>query len=305
MRKTAAAITLITALLITAIAGTFLVRLGKANPYMHDSVKEGEVPPPNGTKPPEILVFIPTSNTAYPSRNISLTFNVTVPKPDNATLPLSELSYKGSWQSEKTTINIDSLYRRHNNTFPFNVAANLTDVPQGPHWLTINATATGFGGWTKIVYDHNVFGFPVAHHYYVTYSLTTQAMVNFAIDTTAPKGSILTSQNKTYRSPDVSLNFAVNEESSQAAYSLDCGENVTVSGNSTLPTLPVGLHNVTVYAWDAAGNVGASETVFFTLAEPESFPTVPVAAVSAASIAAVAAGLLLHNRKRRREAAWA
>ncbi len=76
----------------------------------------------------------------------------------------------------------------------------------------------------------------------------------------------------------------------------------------TLRYLDYLLERITllVYAWDAAGNVGASEIVAFTVAEPEPelepFPTVPAAAISVASIAAVAAGLLLYHRKRREEA---
>jgi len=65
-----------------------------------------------------------------------------------------------------------------------------------------------------------------------------------------------------------------------------------------LPSVPIGEHNVRVYAWDAAGNVGASEIIVFIVADPEIFPTVPVVVVSAASIAAVAAGLLVYFKKR-------
>ena len=38
------------------------------------------------------------------------------------------------------------------------------------------------------------------------------------------------------------------------------------------------MHNVTVYARDEFENVGASETVHFTVELPESFPTTLVAA---------------------------
>jgi len=287
-------------LLLSVAAGTQLVELGSANPYLVENVKEGEVPPPNGTKPPEILVLSPANKTAYPLTTISLNFNVSVPQPENAPLPLSELAYRGSWQSEKTTINIDSLYRRHKNIFPFNIVVNLTDVPEGPHWVTVNATATGFGGWTRTEYGSNGY-VPVRYDYYVTYSVTTQEAVNFTIDTTIPNISILTLQNKTYNAPDVLLDFAVNEELSQVAYSLDGGDNVTISGNATLAGLSAGEHNVTVYATDLAGNVGGSETIFFSVAEP--FPTVPVASSSIASAAVLSAGFILYRRKRRREAA--
>jgi hypothetical protein len=111
-------------------------------------------------------------------------------------------------------------------------------------------------------------------------------------------------ENQTYTSADVPLSFAVNETTSQTAYSLDGQENVTaVAGNTTLTGLPNGVHNVTVYAHDLAGNIGASETVTFTVAEePEPFPTAPVAAASVATVAVALVGLLVYFRKRKHQA---
>jgi hypothetical protein len=88
------------------------------------------------------------------------------------------------------------------------------------------------------------------------------------------------------------------------SYCLD-GANVTVAGNTTIAELSYGAHNLTVYAVDVAGNVGASETVYFTIAEfepepePELFPAVPVAAASVASIAVVGVVLLVYFKKRK------
>jgi hypothetical protein len=68
----------------------------------------------------------------------------------------------------------------------------------------------------------------------------------------------------------------------------------------TLTRLSNGAHNVTVYAADEAGNMGASETATFIVAKPEPFPLVPVAAASVASAGIVAAvGLLLYFKKRK------
>jgi hypothetical protein len=97
---------------------------------------------------------------------------------------------------------------------------------------------------------------------------------------------------------DVALNFIVNGSASRISYALDGQDNVTIAGNATLPNVPIGEHNVRVYAWDAAGNVGVSEIVMFKVAKPEIFPTVPVVVVSAVLIAAVAAGLLVYFKKR-------
>ena len=84
MRKATLAVVLVLALLFSAAAGRRLVELGSANQYLVENVKEGEVPPPNRTKPSEIRVFSQTNNRDYSSRNLSLSLNVSVPQPENA-----------------------------------------------------------------------------------------------------------------------------------------------------------------------------------------------------------------------------
>ena len=122
-------------------------------------------------------------------------------------------------------------------------------------------------------------------------------------DVTAPEIAVSSPECKTYYASNVTLCFSVNESASLMKYSLDGLDNVTVAGNITLVGLSVGLHNVTVYAWDEVGNVGASEIVTFTIAEPEpeseSFPAAPVALASIASGAVVSAALLVYFKKRR------
>jgi len=57
-----------------------------------------------------------------------------------------------------------------------------------------------------------------------------------------------------------------------------------------------GEHNLTVYATDEAGNMGASETIYFSVAEP--FPTTLVmASVITVSVAGIA--LLVYFKKRK------
>jgi len=128
--------------------------------------------------------------------------------------------------------------------------------------------------------------------------------VDFTIDSSVvapPSVSILTIENKTYNATDILLNFTVNENISKATYSLDGKDNVTIAGNTTLTGLSVGAHNLTVYAWNDAGNIGASEIVRFTTAKPEAetIPTATVAAVLGAAVV-VAAGLLVYFKKRKR-----
>ncbi len=119
---------------------------------------------------------------------------------------------------------------------------------------------------------------------------------SYVQEKTPPKISIVSSLNETYNESSVFLVYAVNKSINWTGYSLDGQENVTVTGNFTLTDLSNGLHNLTVYANDTYGNMGASETLTFTVAVPELFPIVPAAAVV---IAIAVAALLLYFRKKR------
>jgi hypothetical protein len=124
--------------------------------------------------------------------------------------------------------------------------------------------------------------------------------VTFTIDTTPPKVSVSSPENKTYESFDVPLNFTMSEPVSLITYSLDGQDNVTVDGNTTLTSLSPGTYNVTVYAQDLVGNVGASETIDFNITEEpelEPFPTMLVVA-TVASLAVIGIGLLVYFKKR-------
>ncbi|MFQ6063910.1 MAG: cohesin domain-containing protein, partial [Candidatus Bathyarchaeia archaeon] len=83
------------------------------------------------------------------------------------------------------------------------------------------------------------------------------------VDTTPPTISILSPENKTYLVSDVSLTFTVNESTSWIGYSLDNQNNITISGNTTLVNLSDEKYTIKVYANDTAGNMGASEMVYF------------------------------------------
>lgn len=122
--------------------------------------------------------------------------------------------------------------------------------------------------------------------------------------TVPPAVAVVSPENTTYATDNVSLAFTVNKQASWLGYSLDGQEIVTVTGNTTLTGLTNGLHNVTVYAKDAFGKTGASKTVYFSIAElkpePESFPTALVAATSGASVAVIGAVLAVYFKRRKR-----
>ena len=125
-------------------------------------------------------------------------------------------------------------------------------------------------------------------------------------DGAAPVIAVVSLANQTYFTAeaglnftDIALNFTVDEPVFSVRYVLDGGVPVEVSGNTTIAGLAVGAHNITVFGFDASGNIGTSETLYFTIAEPAPFPTIPVAAASGVSVAVVGVGLLMYFKKRK------
>ena len=161
------------------------------------------------------------------------------------------------------------------------------------------------GGYTA-TYPDGMFSFPYGPSVtpYATneqYTPIGYGTPDPSYDGTAPEVTVASPENKTYYTTEVVLNFIVNEPVSSMQYTLDCENAVEISDNTTLTGLSYRTHNLTVYATDAAGNMGVSETIFFTVVEePEPFPAAPVAAASAASAAAVGVALLVYFRKRKR-----
>ena len=162
--------------------------------------------------------------------------------------------------------------------YAFQGEAVLSNLPDGLHNLTV------FSG---LAWGGPKFGNRFGPFY---------ATVNFSVDATFPAVSILSPENKTYNASEIALIFTVSEPASWTGYSLDGQENITISGNTTLTGLTDGPHNLIVYANDAAGNIGASETVYFSVKVP--FPTTLVATASAALVTVVVVGLLVYFRKR-------
>ncbi len=110
-----------------------------------------------------------------------------------------------------------------------------------------------FGDDTPLVVDHG-HGSAI-----ITYSN--------GYEITPPAIAILSPQNQTYTNRTVPLTYAIYDFSpiSWTGYSLDGQANMTITGNTTLAGLSFGSHNVSVYSNDTYGNMGSSETVYFTV----------------------------------------
>ena len=290
IRKTFPAAALILALLFSALAGIQIVDLGRANPFQF----LGVVPPDEYTKPPTITIFAPQNNTAHTMNTISFSINVSLPESPNASGTfITEIYYEADWQRNRVLLydyakasfdnRIESSRSLPRNLY-FQYSQDLTGIPEGKHSILVFA---GGGG----SYLTGGMG-------YYRFWVNDSSSVFFTIDTTPPSVSVLSVENKTYESSEVQLNFAVSEPFSQVTYSLDGQDNVTVAGNATLTGLTDGPHNIKIYAKDAAGNIGASETVYFSVDVP--FPTTFVAVASGASVAVVGIGLIVYFKKRKR-----
>ena len=81
--------------------------------------------------------------------------------------------------------------------------------------------------------------------------------------TIAPHVEITSPENNTYSS--VSLEFTINRGTQWMGYSLDNRPNMTIQGETELFGLSQGAHKIIIYANDSFGNMGASNTVFFSV----------------------------------------
>jgi N-acetylneuraminic acid mutarotase len=184
------------------------------------------------------------------------------------------------------------VYDPGNDSWTF--GADLPTRREGFSVAVVDDTLYVIGGF-KLSYPE-VYSIDVV----VTRYAANEQYTPFGYGTVPPKVQIVSPENMTYETSNVSLAFTVNKQVSWTGFSVDGGETVTITGNVTLGGLANDVHNVTVYAKDMFGNTGASETVSFTVDVPESFPTALVATASGASAALVGVGLVLYLKKRKR-----
>jgi hypothetical protein len=305
MRKRIVALTVSIVIFVAALSGALLINSARANPYSHIfPIPSGEVDPRSDTQPPKITILSPEHNSTFNTTSLPISFKVEVGESKSAYSSMVwNVYYETDWLENQSYVYeyVPNSSQQPNPTqTEYSTILNLTGIPEGRHSIIIFATERGtyyeppFSEWPMWALEFEVksYGFQIVG----------ASTIAFIVDVTPltvtvfPVTSRILSESG---AADVALNFTVNGSASRISYALDGQDNVTIAGNATLPSVSIGEHNVRVYAWDAAGNVGVSEIVVFTVAEPESFPTVLVVLVSAASIVAVATGGLLVYHKRR------
>jgi len=129
------------------------------------------------------------------------------------------------------------------------------------------------------------------------------ASVEFMIDThfLSPV-SMLSPKNITYTTSNVSLTVLCSEKINWAYYRLDDIDEAptkdgVLSENFTLIGLSIGTHKVSVDVGTERGPF--TETVYFSIAEPEPFPIALFVGSGVVAVAAVGLGLFVYFKKRR------
>jgi hypothetical protein len=150
----------------------------------------------------------------------------------------------------------------------------ITDLSDGTHSLTVYANdSVGNMGQSKTVC--------------------------FTIDTRPPVIMLFSPQNKTYVTNAVLVNVTSDEAVSWMGYSLDGQVSVAVPENMTLSELIDGTHSLVVYVKDAAGNVGTSETIVFSVAANDNVFQLWILSATVVILAVGAAVLIYVIRARR------
>jgi len=282
MKRKTLALILILAFLPLTLVGMQTVKVVNANFYA-----QATTPPPQGTIPPKITV-INSENQVVIALLINITSASTPTKYSSFSLP--EVYYKGDWMTNESFAGYGETFR-----LPLNSASN------GTHAVTIRAEQGCFyGNESGVPYYFRteislIVTFMVEH----TQPFSAKVLATSIFDTTPPNISVLSIENKTFVNSSIPLNFIVTDLVTQISYSLDGCDNVTITGNTTLTGLSDGEHYITVYYIDIAGNVGASKTAYFNVDLP--FPTtLVIASVFTVAVVAVAIGLLLYFKKRKR-----
>lgn len=255
------------------------------------------------TTPPQIIIYSPDNNQSCNSPNLLLNFSVI--KPDNW--------YYGGVRATGVEVfgKITAVYCILEDGQRYNFTVNDWDSPHDP----CNKTSLDFS--TNITFEsagaHNIKVFAQAFTYYVIYDQqfgfyiqnahlkSESATVNFTIFHKHPNISISSSLKNSYNESSVPVEFFIDVPVSQIEYCLDGAENTIVLGNFTLSGLSNGNHSLAIYAKDYSETLVASETSFFSVDVPDSFPTTLMVTISGLSSVIIGATLILSFKKQSRD----
>ena len=285
MKKTALALTFISALLISTVAGDLLVNLAAANIY--------QTPPLTMS----ITVQSP-ENRVYTQGDVPLDFTVNIALTSTSAFDLrwhlspSYFTYLLDGQPAHFSVSYSgSESSRYCST-------TMSNLPEGPHNLKITVVAE--------IGDYGM----------ATYRFGTKSVnVAFTVNAAAPRIAVLSFDQYAYDTSSLPLVFSVSESDiSWMGYSLDGAATQTINGNTTLNGLSYGTHTIVVYATDMAGSQGTSQSTQFSVVQetqpqqetqPTTLQSTPFSATLIATsvviVAIAVAGLLVYFVKVRRK----
>ena len=196
----------------------------------------------------------------------------------------SFLTYKNQVVDVITNSGTDNFaFFRTNNTLKMHVSSMAPDQTEDfcririPHSLMIEPYSVTVDGVEPSYVNYTVNDDETSRWIYFRYSHSTHGISISGAqppDTIPPAISVLSPENVVYVQDAIPLILVTDEETSWIGYSLDKLENTTISDNVTLSGLLDGLHEITVYANDMAGNTGNSEAIFFTVKAQTGLPTI-------------------------------
>jgi len=170
-----------------------------------------------------------------------------------------------------------------------------TGISDKPYQITPSSmveASSSYQATMNAAYVKNTDRYPLMEPFNASF------LLNYAQEMTPPKISVLSPLKEIHSEGNVSLAFSINKEVNWIGYSLDGEQNVTITGNTTLTNMTIGLHTITVFANDTFGEMGASQTISFTIAKPEPFQATTIAVASGTlAVVVLGAGLLVYIKK--------
>ena len=225
-------------------------------------------PPANSSEDiqPIVEIISPGNQTTFQTSNVTLTVNVA-----SYFWIIDSVYYQADWQNG--VHQIFGIQPNYEDALNATIMANFTQIPLGNHTVEIYANT------------HDGM-----------HALST---VTFLTEGYLPKILVLSKEDQTYTSKDLTLNFTIDKPASWIGYSLDGQGNVTVNptitinsgvtNNITIANLTDGFHSLIVYANDTMGDMIASQPINFsitssTAARAESFSAILLIVLASAIV---------------------
>ncbi|MEJ5328159.1 MAG: hypothetical protein WHU54_07940 [Candidatus Bathyarchaeia archaeon] len=174
--------------------------------------------------------------------------------------------------------------------------------PENDTWVRGANMPTGRLYVGAVAYNDTLYaigGFTPTFVYFVGASGVVERFLPPGYGMVPPLVRVLSPENTTYATGNVSLVFAVDRPVVWMGYSLNGHARRPVDGNVTLVGLAEGAYALTVYAVDGFGNTAASETVCFAVVNPVKAMLLQALAVILPAAMVIVAVVVIKRYKRR------